>query len=821
MLSPSCQILSTSWKHSLATRLNPFAVTTAENTNEVLDFLKSKGIKIQHSMPYVPQSNGTAERLNRTILDIAIPILHQSGRPRNSWPYAVEVACYLYNRTPVTGKNLTPVELMFNQKPNLSHLRPFGCRAYVHKPQIQRSSKFDDRAIEGIMIGYPADGKGYLILTPDNKITSSRDVRFDESLFPAYNASRGQLEYGFGATDVLLDYFSNSAAEASTPESPAATSSDITADQSTPPATTPASSRYNLRSSIQQSSGSNSPATAAPLSNQGPTRMTPTDFNYNPRSTARQPALLSTPNPILKPSAVPAFLTSSDLFEPSSFQEAMSCPDKDKWCEAINQEYGSLQMNQTFSELKSVPPGVKPIGVKWVFKIKRNKDGTIKRYKARLVAKGYQQEEGVNYTEIFAPTSQYSTFRAFMAIVAALGLHLEQIDITTAFLQGELEEEVWVQQPEGFVTDPNMAFTLNKPLYGLKQAPRAWHQRLHETLISLGFQPSTVDPCLYILPGESPFYLIIYVDDLLSASKDGLMVYNFKSSLLSTFDGRDLGEPSMFLGISIDRSGSTIKLSQPRLIKDLLAKFHMTECKPKSIPLTVGTVLGKNVGEPLDTSIYPYSTLVGSMLYLACCTRPDISYTVGVLTRFMSNPTMAHWLAAKSLLRYLAATTDYGITYTSTDLQLHGYCDADFAADPDTRRSITGFVFKLAGGAISWSSKRQPTVAASTTEAEYMAASAAVKEALWLKHLLNDFGITTGTVSILGDNQSALKLLRNPISSGRTKHIDVAHHFARERVARKEIDFSYIPTAEQVADVLTKALPECKVNFCCSGMGMA
>jgi hypothetical protein len=188
----------------------------------------------------------------------------------------------------------------------------------------------------------------------------------------------------------------------------------------------------------------------------------------------------------------------------------------------------------------------------------------------------------------------------------------------------------------------------------------------------------------------------------------------------------------------------------------------------------------------------------------------------------MSCPTTVHWQAAKGVLRYLAGTPDYGITFgNSGDLQLTGYCDADYAGDIDTRRSTTGYVFTLNGGAISWQSKRQPTVAASTTEAEYMAAAAAVKEGLWLRKLLSDLGLTYTSVNILADNQSAIKILRNPISSLRSKHIDVIHHFARERVMRKEVIFSYTPTNLMVADVLTKACAGEKFMFCCGAMGLA
>ena len=291
---------------------------------------------------------------------------------------------------------------------------------------------------------------------------------------------------------------------------------------------------------------------------------------------------------------------------------------------------------------------------------------------------------------------------------------------------------------------------------------------------------------------------------------------------MAAFDARDLGEVNHYLGINIirDRGSRTIHLSQELMVRDVVEYCGLSEAKTLSTPLNPTIKLNAEDGELLDTQVYPYSQLVGKLMYLMVCTRPDIAYPVGVLSRYMSKPRMPHWQAAKGVVGYLAGTTNFGLTFTGGNLNLTGYCDADYAGDIDTRRSTTGYVFVLGGGAISWQSKRQSTIAASTTEAEYMAAAAAVKEGLWLRKLLGDMNINTGTVNILSDNQSAIKLLRNPISSLRSKHIDVIHHFARERVMRKEVAFHYVKTDDQLADNLTKALSAAKHRVCCSGMGI-
>ena len=294
-----------------------------------------------------------------------------------------------------------------------------------------------------------------------------------------------------------------------------------------------------------------------------------------------------------------------------------------------------------------------------------------------------------------------------------------------------------------------------------------------------------------------------------------------KSLLLSTYEARDLGPASLFLGMLItrDRAARTIKLSQPRHTADLLSKFQMTDAKPCETPASAATKLTAE-GEPLDTVAFPYSTAIGSLMYIASCTRPDISQAVGALARYMAAPKTAHWTAIKHILRYLAGTANHGLTYGPASFKLAAYCDASYAGCLDTRRSTTGYVFILNGGAITWASRLQPTVAVSTTEAEYMAAASATKEALWLRKLLTDLRLPTPCIDIAADNQAAISLLKNPIISLRSKHIDVLHHFARERAARGEVTFSYVPTDAMAADALTKPVPATKFKFCRDAMGL-
>ena len=509
------------------------------------------------------------------------------------------------------------------------------------------------------------------------------------------------------------------------------------------------------------------------------------------------------------------------ISEPSTLDEALSSKEASLWRQAMNDEMASLLKNNTWT-LEHPPSGVTPIPVKWVFKLKRDSAGNVERFKARLVAKGFRQREGIDYDEVFAPVSKYTTLRALLALAASEDLEIHQLDIKTAFLNGELEEDVWIQQPPLYESGDGSACHLHKSLYGLKQAPRAWHAKLKEELEAMGFHATAADPALFITASGPTVYLLTYVDDILIVTSDTAALADSKSKILAAVDARDLGEATCCLGMDIcrDRDARKITLTQHRLINDLLCKHGLEESKPLLTPLSPATKLTKD-GEPLDTSVHGHSQLIGSLMYISVCTRPDIAQAVGALARYMAAPTVAHWRAAKGILRYIAGTAKHGINYGSSTLNLEAYCDADYAGDLDTRRSTTGYVFILGGGAISWSSRLQPTVAASTTEAEYMAAAYAIKEALWLRTLLTELGMDLSTISIYADNQSAIKLLKNPVLSMRSKHIDVIYHFARERVARKDIAFLYIPTDKMVADALTKPLPSTKFSFCRCAMGVS
>ena len=510
---------------------------------------------------------------------------------------------------------------------------------------------------------------------------------------------------------------------------------------------------------------------------------------------------------------------------PKSYKEAMNSPQKDEWMLAMAEEMTAIRSNGTYEQCRA-PKGAKPIPVMWLYSLKAAADGSVQRFKARLVVVGSRQEEGTDYGEVFAPTSKHSTLRMLLAQVAKHDLELEQLDVKTAFLNGVLEEEVYVLPAPGYTDEPGMVWKLKRSLYGLKQAPRVWHQTLELELEKLGFSATEADPSFYVGTVEGrKVYLLVYVDDMLVAAKTVRATVAVKVLVANLFDIRDLGPAAQFLGMVItrDRKNRTVTLSSAAYAAEILERFGMQDCRPRFTPIDKGVVLlpAKDSNDLLDTKRYPYAAVIGSLLYLSACTRPDLTCAVNYLARYMAKPTKVAWDAAMSVLRYLKRTERVELLFgKDSAVGLVGYCDADHATDVATRRSTTGYVFLLDGGAVSWASKLQVTVAVSTAEAEYMACSNAVKEALWLRRLISVFEPVDGPVQLRTDNQAALSLTKNPVMSAKSKHIDVQMHFAREHVLRGNVEFTYLPTAEMPADFLTKSVEKDKHRFCAVSVGL-
>lgn len=527
-----------------------------------------------------------------------------------------------------------------------------------------------------------------------------------------------------------------------------------------------------------------------------------------------------------------------DAAIPKSYREAVESPEAEQWREAIRVEYESLIQHGTWT-LEPLPKGRKAVGCKWVFDLKRDKAGNVQRYKARLVAKGYSQVEGVDFQETFSPVARFTTMRVILTMAADQDLEVHQLDIKTAFLNGYLEEEIYMEQPEGYVLEgestrgqgksTRLVCKLQRSLYGLKQASRAWNERLRVELAKLEFDPAPMEPSLFLHRGGKGPYLLVYVDDILMVGRSVDMA-PLKQELEKIFTVTGGEEASFFLSIGLerDREAGTFTLTQRRYGQDVLERFGMLDCRSTRTPLPSGFKFHQEPqGERVEIPPRDYQSAVGSLMYLVTGTRPDLAFAVGAASRYLTCPTKHHWEGIMHVMRYLKSTLDTGLVLgrksgeAPGQLQLYAHSDADWGANDEERRSISGYTFTLGQGLVSWSSKRQSTPALSSTEAEYMALARATKEALWLQALVGHItGFTPGTVPIRVDNSSCIAMSKNPEFHDRTKHIDIQYHFLRAHVSTRRVEIQYCRTEEMVADILTKALPKAKHDWCVKAMGL-
>ncbi|TFY78270.1 hypothetical protein EWM64_g5745 [Hericium alpestre] len=512
-----------------------------------------------------------------------------------------------------------------------------------------------------------------------------------------------------------------------------------------------------------------------------------------------------------------------DGVEPRTVDEAKASGEWPQWEAAIEDELGRMKKMGTW-ELAEKPPGANVVGSWWVFKIKRDASGAIAKYKARLVAQGFSQIPGVDYTDTFAPVAKLSSIRILAALAARFDWELHQMDVKNAYLNGDLEEEIFMKQPPGFPTpgQEQKVCHLFKPIYGLKQAGRRWYKKLCAAFLDMGFARSSVDHSVFFRHGPNGEIAIVAVsvDDLAIAANSVDEMSHIKSALKLKFEMTDLGEIHWLLGLEIkrDRRGRTISMLQRAYIDTILSRFNLQDAKSltTAIDPSFSLTTDQSPSTPQqydDMRNILYREAIGSLMYAAIGTRPDVSYAVTALSQFMQNPGHPHWEAAKRVMRYLKGTKEEWLTYGGDNANgMEGFSDADWGSS-DHRRSISGYVFLIDGGAVSWSSKKQPIVALSSTEAEYVAMTHAAKEVLWTRAFLGEIiSPFDKPTTLYADNQSAITLAKDNLYHARTKHIAIRFHFIRDIVERGEVDIVYCPTADMAADVLTKPLTRPKME---------
>jgi hypothetical protein len=776
-------------------------------------FMTQKGMTPELTATYTPQQNGVAERANRTIMDLTRTLLSDSQLPNTFWADAAKTAVYARNRVPTSSLGLTrtPYEAWTGQKPMVSHMRRFGCLAWEATTTRGRN-KLDPRSHPCTFIGYSETSNQYRLWdNAGRRVLEARSVTWDEAtsgytFVPAMWRKGGQSKTlsppgGHPTIDSASDT-DDSSDDDNDGHLPAAPP----AHQPAPPAHQPSS---KLSRAMKKLGNHMSP---------GVRDGAPSPFGNNPQA-AEQAA------------GIALGVEAAD--EPRTYAEALKRPDAPKWTHAMNAELAALAKANTYS-LVPRPTDRKVIGCGTVLKVKRGADGQVIKYKARIVAKGYAQTYGVDYEETYAPVVRYSSLRLVLSLTAHYDLELHQMDVKSAYLNGDLEEDIYMEQPEGtpaVKSKEDWVCKLHKSLYGLKQAGRTWHTKIDEVFQRLDLLPLASDPCVYIRRTSASLLIIaLYVDDLVLAASALSELQTLKSDLIAEFDMEDIGEASFVLGIEIvrDRARRTLTITQTAYTKALVERHIVGSRHRQYIPMESSArhVKATDREQATPQVIRAYQSAVGSIMFAMLCTRPDIAFSVAVLSKFAQNPTALHVAGVQRVLHYLNGTTARGITYTGTaaaseEPQLTGFCDSDWAADRDDRKSITGYAFLLCGGAISWSSKKQKTPALSTVEAEYLAATAAAKEALWWRSQLRGLGYDTSRATTLySDSQGSISLSKNPDHHANTKHIALRYHFIRHHVAKRNVHMQHVGTKAMAADVLTKALPRAQHEATSAMLGM-
>nr|AAV88069.1 hypothetical retrotransposon [Ipomoea batatas] len=746
------------------------------------EYCRRYGIRHQKTPPKIPQLNGLAERMNRTIMERVRCMLDDAKLPSSFWAEAVSTAVHVINLSPVIAlKNEVPDKVWCGKDVSYDHLRVFGCKAFVHVPRDERS-KLDSKTRQCIFIGYGFDEFGYRLYDPvEKKLVRSRDVVFFENQTIEDIDKVKQPESRDSGSLVDIE---------------------------------PVSRRYTDDvDEVQENVQNGDPvpdyqgdtvdvdghADDVVHQEQEVPSQVPVDL---PRRSDRE----RRPSTRYSPSQ---YVLLTDGGEPESYEEAMESDQKRQWFEAMQEEMNSLYVNDTF-ELVKAPKNRKALKNRWVYRVKHEEGTSVPRFKARLVVKGFSQKKGIDFDEIFSPVVKFSSIRVVLGLAARLDIEIEQMDVKTAFLHGDLDEEIYMEQPEGFKVKGKEDYVcrLKKSLYGLKQAPRQWYKKFTSVMSKHGYKKTSSDHCVFVnrYSDDDFVILLLYVDDMLIVGRNASRIQELKQELSKSFSMKDMGPAKQILGMKIirDRQNKKLWLSQEKYIEKVLERFHMNEAKPVSTPLDMHFKLCKkqcpsSEKEKEEMQRVPYSSAVGSLMYAMVCTRPDIAHAVGVVSRFLSNPGREHWDAVKWILRYLRGTSSLSLCFGTGKPILTGYTDSDMAGDIDTRKSTSGYLITYAGGAVSWQSRLQKCVDLSTTEAEFIASVEASKEMLWMKKFLQELGFV----------------------QDRSKHIDTRYHWIRDILECKMLELEKIHTDDNGSDMMTKALPRGKfeeaMGECCNG----
>lgn len=752
-------------ENEMNTKVVTFKCDNGTEYSPLKEWFKEKGIILDNTPPYCPQINGGSERLNLTLCTKMRALLFDSGLSKEMWGEAIKVACYLTNRSPFAGGNVTPYELWYGKQPDLSNLQLFGCNCFAKIMTHRR--KLDERSTKMTFVGYARNGYR---LWNGEKIVIAKHVIFDENL---------KVKPVEKSISLNLDYESceNSNVE----------NSDLIEEEEV---------------GNEQESADD---TLENVSND--TLVNDTDDSINDvTSEIDSDDLEDTQNETVASSRSPYELRDrnakkstkdSEAQSMLTFQEVMTSSDKEKWAKAIADEKNSLLENHTWTYVPESEVNGRVLDTKWVFKVK---DSGV--YKGRLVVKGYQQKE-VDNDENYSPVVNISTLRVLLAEAAAKNFNVQTFDIKTAFLCGELENvsgnDVYIRIPEGFEKKPGMVCKLKKGLYGLKIAPLCFNLTFKKMLKNINFTPLKTDSCIFT---NGKVWFSLYVDDGLCIGMER-DVDEAMSQLKSLFKMSVNKDPKSYIGMDLLINDEGIKLSQESYIQKTLNAYGMSDCKSVNTPI----IVSESSEESESKISFPYRAAVGSLLYLSSKTRPDISFAVGFCARSVSDPKPNDCGNVKRILRYLKGSSSKGLWFKRGG-NMHNllmYSDADYANASD-RKSTSGYVCYLNNAPIVWCSRKQSIVSLSSTESEFISAAESVKEVIFLRSFMSELLGYVPSVKLFVDNTSAIALMKKGIFNKRSKHIDVKYHYVHDLIESKVIDVTHISTDEQTADIFTKPL---------------
>lgn len=766
--------------------------------NRLQSYLRKEGIKFECTVGYAPEQNGIAERKNRTLMEATRSMLAESSLPKAFWAEATSTANFVFNRLVDPKTKKSPHELLFKENPNTMEFQEFGADAYIMIPYEKRR-KLDDKAVKVKFVGYSESSKGYRLADKNYRIHVSREVKFVNSKDQFTNNSHRdiscenfeiELEGQRREEDELIEIEVGNAIEAE--DAIVAEDAVLAEELEAPEIEVEPEEEFHDAIGPEQEEHQIEAAQIEPV--QMERRSTRQNLGKMPEK-LRDYRMYCIKN--------------EKTSEPLNYKEATNCEESEQWLTAMNTELAGIEKNETW-ELTELPEGRKAIGSKWVFKVKKDEHGK-EIFKARLVAQGFTQRFGIDYDEVFAPVTRDTTFRLLLSVAGTRNYIVSQYDIKTAFLNGKLEEEIYLQQPPGFRRGDKV-YRLKKSLYGLKQAANVWNKTLHESLIRNGCTQNETDKCLYKKEQNGMVcYIIIHVDDMLTATNNESFNLELMNNIGRDFELKCLGKVRHYLGINVENILGDYYISQTEHIDKIIKEANLSDGKDSKFPMDTGYF--KLEGTELESN-ENYRKMIGMLLYLSTKTRPDIAASVAILSQKVAKPRDCDWNELKRVIRYLKSTRNLKLRLSEKDQEnkVDVFSDASWAEDKTDRKSNTGYICKFNGGTISWSSKKQCLVTLSSMESEYVALTETCKEVLWLTAVSKEFSVEmTQPIVIKTDSQSCINAIRNQKFSYRTKHIDTRYHFIRDQVNEGKIQLEYCQTDNNTADMMTKPLGSKKI----------